>query len=107
MESLPMMLLTVPILIPTLNSLDIPLIWFGGFVVLMGELAVITPPVGILSFVIYSVLQDPEVTRGRTFSLGDVFTASLWVLPPALLLCVLMILFPEIVTFIPDLMASR
>ncbi len=49
MDPMAIMVLTIPILIPTLNSLDISLLWFGVFTVFMGELAVVTPPVGILA----------------------------------------------------------
>ncbi|GAA1638057.1 TRAP transporter large permease [Georgenia ruanii] len=107
LEPLPMLVLTVPILIPTLQALDISLLWFGVFAVFMGELAVISPPVGILAFIIYSIVKDPEVNRGQKITMGDVFVAATWFMPMAVLVSLLLIFFPEVATFIPDLMSSK
>ncbi|CAM3465274.1 TRAP transporter large permease [Nocardioides dubius] len=103
LEPLPMLVLTVPILIPTLENLEISLLWFGVFAVFMGELAVVSPPVGILSFIIYSIVKDPEVNGGQRITLGDVFVAAAWFLPMAIIVSLLLIFFPEIATTIPDL----
>ncbi|MEV5647111.1 TRAP transporter large permease [Nocardia sp. NPDC052254] len=102
MEPLPMMVLTIPILIPTLAHLDISLLWFGAFTVFMGELAILAPPVGVLAMVIHSITKDPEVNLGRNIQLKDVFMASLWFLPMAVVVVLILILFPEIATFLPD-----
>lgn len=104
MDPLAIMLLTVPLLVPTLTSMDISLIWFGVFVVFMAELAIITPPVGILSFIIHKVAQDPEVNQGQTITLGDVFKSVAWFIPATAVVCVLLILVPEIATYLPDRM---
>lgn len=106
LEPLPMLVLTVPILIPTLQALDISLLWFGVFAVFMGELAVVSPPVGILAFIIYSIVKDPEVNRGQKVSMGDVFMAATWFLPMAILVSLLLIFFPEIATYLPDSMGT-
>jgi len=102
MEPLPMMVLTIPILIPTLEALDISLLWFGAFTVFMGELAILSPPVGILAMVIHSITKDPEVNLGKNIPLKDVFVASLWFLPMAIVVVLILIFFPEISTFLPD-----
>jgi len=102
MEPLPMMVLTVPILIPTLASLDISLLWFGAFTVFMGELAILSPPVGVLAMVIHSITKDPEVNLGKSIPLKDVFVSALWFLPMALVVILILIFFPEISTFLPD-----
>ncbi|MEU1951803.1 TRAP transporter large permease [Nocardia rhamnosiphila] len=102
MEPLPMMVLTIPILIPTLEALDISLLWFGAFTVFMGELAILSPPVGVLAMVIHSIAKDPEVNLGRNIPLKDVFVASLWFLPMAIVVVLILIFFPEIATFLPD-----
>jgi C4-dicarboxylate transporter, DctM subunit len=106
MEPLPMMVLTIPVLMPTLEALDISLLWYGVFAVFMGELAVVTPPVGILAFIIHSIAKEPEVNQGRQISLNDVFKAVWWFMPMAVLVTVLLILFPEIATWLPDLMST-
>ena len=102
MEPLAMMLLTVPILMPTLISLDISLLWFGVFAVFLGEIAILSPPVGILSFIIHKIVQDPEVNQGQKISLTDVFVALLWFMPMTIAVVVVLILFPDIATFLPD-----
>jgi TRAP-type C4-dicarboxylate transport system permease large subunit len=103
MEPLPMMVLTIPILMPTLKSLDISLLWYGVFAVFMGELAVVTPPVGILAFIIYSIAKDPKVNQGQQIKMNDVFRAVWWFMPMAIIVTLVLIFFPQIATFIPDL----
>lgn len=102
LEALPMMVLTVPALLPTLSALDISLVWFGVFVVFMGEIAVLSPPVGILAFVIHTIAQEPEVNLGQRITLNDIFMSLVWFLPMAVAFVVLMIFVPGLVTFIPD-----
>ncbi|MFD1858356.1 TRAP transporter large permease [Aeromicrobium camelliae] len=106
MEPLAMMVLTIPILIPTLHSLDISLLWYGVFAVFMAEIAVVTPPVGILAFIIHSITREPEVNQGHHISLGDVFVATAWFLPMAIVVTLILIFFPEISTWIPELASS-
>lgn len=107
MEPLPMMVLTIPVLMPTLHSMDISLLWYGVFAVFMGELAVVTPPVGILAFIIHTITKDPEVNRGQNISMNDVFKAVWWFMPMAIVVTVVLIFFPQIATFIPDLMSAE
>lgn len=103
-DTLAMMLLTIPILLPTLEVLGISPIWFGVFVVLLGELAMVTPPVGILSFVIHNISKNPEVNLGHDIKLGDIFASLLWFLPIAVLFLILMIAFPQMTEWLPALL---
>ncbi len=57
-ESLSMMLLTVPIFFPLVQSLGFDLVWFGIVVVVVTEISLITPPVGMNVFVLSAVLRD-------------------------------------------------
>jgi C4-dicarboxylate transporter, DctM subunit len=107
MEPLAMMVLTIPILMPTLEALDISLLWYGAFAVLMGEIAIVSPPVGILSFIIHQITQEPEVNQGQSISLNDIFAAALWLLPVAILVTLILIFFPEISTWLPSLGAAQ
>ena len=106
MEPLSIMLLTVPILIPVLEGMEISLLWYGVFAVFMGELAVVTPPVGILSFIVHSITKSPEVNLGQKISLNDIFISLTWFIPAPVGLVLLMIFFPEIATWLPDQMAK-
>lgn len=107
MDSLTMMLITVPILVPILTAYDISLMWFGVFVVLLGELSVITPPVGVLTFVLHKLVQSSEVSLGQRITLGDVFVGVLWFLPVSILVLTLLIVFPDIVEFLPTQSAGE
>ncbi|MBM9463600.1 TRAP transporter large permease [Aeromicrobium sp. YIM 150415] len=107
MDAMPMMLLTVPILLPLFSAMDISPLWFGVFIVIFMELAVLTPPIGVLGFVVHGIVQDPDVNNGQRISLGDVFTAVFVLMPIPLLLVGLMIAFPDFVTWVPDQMAGR
>ncbi|MCH8565265.1 TRAP transporter large permease [Nesterenkonia sp. LB17] len=102
-DTLSMMVLTVPILVPILTQMDISLIWFGIFMVLLGELAMVTPPVGILSFIIHGIAKDPEVNLGHNITLGDIFTSLAWFLPVAVAFIVFLIFVPELVEWLPAL----
>jgi len=107
MEPLPMMVLTIPILMPTLQALDISLLWYGAFAVFMGELAVVSPPVGILAFIIHTITKDPEVNQGQEISMNDVFNAVWWFMPMAIIVTLVLIFFPQIATFIPSLASGK
>jgi TRAP-type C4-dicarboxylate transport system permease large subunit len=62
MESLSMMLLTVPIFFPLVTSLGFDPIWFGILLVCVIEISLITPPVGMNIFVLSSVMPDVPTT---------------------------------------------
>lgn len=66
LESMSMLLIMVPVLLPSLATLGIDPIWFGVIFVIMIECALITPPVGLNLFVIQAVGDVPigEVLRG-------------------------------------------
>lgn len=103
-DTLSMMLLTIPILLPTLETMQVDPLWFGVFVVLLGELGMITPPVGILSYIVHNMAKDPKVNLGHTITLKDVFTSLLWFLPIVLLFLIAMITFPQMTEWLPDLL---
>ncbi|WP_375000951.1 TRAP transporter large permease subunit [Aeromicrobium sp. CTD01-1L150] len=96
LDPIAMMLLTVPFLMPVLVTLEVDLIWFGVFVVLLAELAMVTPPVGILVFIVHKLAQNPTISGGVRIGLGHAFAAAAWVLPVAIGVLVLLIAFPGI-----------
>jgi tripartite ATP-independent transporter DctM subunit len=107
MEPLPMMVLTIPVLMPSLVALDISLLWYGVFAVFMGELAIVTPPVGILAFIIHQICKEPEVNQGQKITMNDVFSSVWWFMPMAIVVTVVLIFFPEIATWLPDMSAGE
>lgn len=105
-DTLSMMLLTIPILLPTLETMGIDALWFGVFVVLLGELGMVTPPVGVLSYIVHNLTQKEEVNLGHKITLNDVFVSLLWFLPVAVFFLIVMIFIPDMVTWLPDLMTQ-
>jgi C4-dicarboxylate transporter, DctM subunit len=101
MDPISLMLLSLPVMLPTLQTLGVDLLWFGVIVVISAEIGMLTPPVGVLVFLIHKIAQDPEVNLGQEVSLGSVFGAALLGVPLALLTLALLILFPELATWLP------
>jgi len=87
-ESLSMILLTVPIFAPLVEGLGFDLIWFGILVVVVTEISLITPPIGLNVFVLKGVLKDVSVKtifKGVTpFWVADIFRLTLLALVPAI-----------------------
>jgi len=87
-ESLSMLLLTVPIFYPVVQSFGFDLVWFGIVVVVVTEISLITPPVGLNVFVLSGVLKDVNtgtIFRGVTpFWIADIIRLLLITLIPAI-----------------------
>ncbi len=87
-ESLSMLLLTVPIFYPVVQSLGFDLVWFGIVVVVVTEISLITPPVGLNVFVLSGVLKDVKtgtIFKGVTpFWIADIIRLILITLIPAI-----------------------
>jgi tripartite ATP-independent transporter DctM subunit len=90
LESLSMVLLTVPIFAPLVSDLGYDLVWFGILVVVMTEISLITPPVGLNVFVLKTVLPDVAlgaIFRGVVpFILADIVRVALLLAVPGLAL---------------------
>ena len=94
MDAMALIVLLIPIFFPLLISLGVDLIWFGVIVVLLGEMGVITPPVGVNVFVIKGIA--PDVPLESIFKGIFPFLA-------ALIICLIILMaFPQIVTFLPS-----
>ena len=63
LESISMMLLTVPVFYPLMQALGFDLVWFGIVVVVVIEISLITPPIGLNVFVLKSMLPNIELTK--------------------------------------------
>ncbi len=94
-ESLSMLLLTVPVFYPVVESLGFDLVWFGIIVVVVTEISLITPPVGLNVFVLSGVLKDVKT--------GTIFhgVTPFWFADIIRLL--LLTLIPSISLFLPQL----
>lgn len=96
MDSLAMIMLTIPIFYPVVLTLGYDPIWFGVIIVLVAEMGVITPPVGINIYVVSGVARDVP--------LHTVFKGALHMVTAQLVTAILLILFPKIALFLPSLM---
>jgi len=95
MDSMALIVVTIPIFYPIVQKLGFDPIWFGVIIVLTGEMGVITPPVGVNVFVIKGIA--PEVP------LNLIFRGIFPFLVAIILLTVVVVLFPGIATFLPSL----
>jgi C4-dicarboxylate transporter DctM subunit len=94
METLSMMVATVPIITPLIIALGFDPVWFGVLIMLLIETAMITPPVGINLFIVQGV-------RGRG-QLHDVMLGALPFVGSLAVMIVLLIIFPEIALWLPE-----
>jgi tripartite ATP-independent transporter DctM subunit len=96
LEGFAMMVLTVPIVFPIVQALGIDPIWFGIFMVIVLEMGLISPPVGINVFVVKGIAED--VPMGRIFA----GILPFWL---AMVLCIAMLVaFPQIALVLPNSM---
>lgn len=96
MNIIPMIMLTLPILFPTIMSLGFDPIWYGVIMVMMMEMGQITPPVGINVFVIAGVAKD--VPMATIFKGVAPFVLAM------VILIIILTIFPDIALFIPNSM---
>jgi len=96
MDCYAIMILTVPILFPVIEALHFDPIWFGVLMVIVLEVGLITPPVGLNVFVIKGAAPDVPMTT--------IFRGIWPFLVAALLMIVLLIAFPQIALFLPQRM---
>jgi tripartite ATP-independent transporter DctM subunit len=99
MEGFSMLVLTLPIVIPIMNALGYDLIWFGVVMVIVLEMGLIDPPVGINVFIVKGLVPDVPMT--------EIFkgVVPFWF---AMMVCIaILIAFPEIALFIPNTMIGK
>jgi C4-dicarboxylate transporter DctM subunit len=96
MDALALLLITIPIFFPVAKQLGYDPIWFGVTITVITTLGAVTPPVGATTYVVGAMAKDvplEDVFKGVTFFL------------PAYIICVLILmLLPQTVTFLPNLM---
>jgi C4-dicarboxylate transporter DctM subunit len=95
LDGFSMIVMSLPLALPLIVAAGFDPLWFGIYLIIMIEVAQITPPVGFNLFVINGLVKD------------DVFKIALYALPSfflILLVVVLITVFPEIVLFLPNFM---
>lgn len=96
MDELPMIMLTVPIFLPIVESYGIDFIWFGIYIILVMELGAIAPPVGLNCFIIQGIAKD--------IPLGTIYKGALPFVIAIFVAIILIYIFPNIVMFLPNLL---
>jgi len=94
MDAMSMLVLTVPIAVPMVVAVGVDPIWFGIFIVVLCEIALITPPVGMNLFVVQGLRKD-----GGSFN--DVIMGSLPYVFIMIGFTAMLVVWPEIVTWLP------
>lgn len=93
MDALALITLTVPIIYPLVVSLNFDPIWFGVIIVLITEMGVITPPVGINVYVIKGIAVDVPLEK--------IFKGIFPFLAALVIAVIILIIFPQIATWLP------
>lgn len=96
-DPISMMVLTMGVVLPIVQQLGYDLVWFGVVIVLLSEMAMLTPPVGVNLFVIKGI-------SGK--SLNDVFIGSLPFLLILIGVLALLTISPKIVLFLPSILVG-
>ena len=95
MDSMAIVLLTIPVFYPLIQQLNFEPIWFGILVVRVTEMGLITPPVGLNVFIIKGISGVP---------IGTIFRGVVPHLIADILQVIVLIMFPQITMFLPNLM---
>ncbi len=95
-DTMGMILLTVPIFYPILTSFGVDPIWFGVMVIIMIEMSLLSPPVGLVVYVLKGCVPEE--------SLGKIFSAAFpWMLIQLSVLALIFV-FPNLVLWLPNMM---
>ncbi|MBI1622023.1 TRAP transporter large permease [Aquamicrobium zhengzhouense] len=97
LDPLGIMLITMPVFLPMIKALGLDLIWFGIIVVKYVEIGMITPPLGMNVFVVKSVVGDKV-------PIWTIYRGVGWFLLAEVFVMALLIIYPQITLFLPELM---
>jgi C4-dicarboxylate transporter DctM subunit len=97
MDSMALIVVMIPIFFPVVTKLGFDPIWFGVMVVLVAEMGVITPPVGVNVFVIKGIAPDVPLEL--------IFRGIMPFMVALIILTVLLMIFPQIATYLPSLVS--
>jgi tripartite ATP-independent transporter DctM subunit len=92
-ETLPMLVGTVPVVFPVIVAAGIDPVWFGVFIVLMCEISLISPPVGMTLYVIQAVRREGTI--------AEVFQGTIPFFIAMVVMTALLIGFPEMALWLP------
>lgn len=97
-DALALILLTIPIFFPVVTALNFDPIWFGVIIVIVTQMGVISPPVGVNVYVVSGI--------ERNIPLQTIFKGALPFLLALIVAVIILILFPQLSLFLPNLIQS-
>ncbi len=98
-ESLPMMVGTVPVVFPVVIATGIDPVWFGVFMVLMCEISLLSPPVGMTLYVIQAVRREGTI--------AEVFVGTIPFFAAMVVMTGLLVAFPEMALWLPRMLFAN
>ena len=96
LEGIAIYVLTLPVVYPLVTMLGFDGIWFGVVMIFVMNMGLLTPPLGLSVYIISGVAKDVPIQR--------IFKGVVPMLITIIVCLVLIVIFPEIVTFLPDMM---
>jgi C4-dicarboxylate transporter, DctM subunit len=93
MDALALLLITIPIFFPVAQQLGYDPVWFGVIITVITTLGAVTPPVGATTYVVAGMAKD--------IPLQDVFKGVTFFLPAYIVCVIILMIFPQIITFLP------
>jgi tripartite ATP-independent transporter DctM subunit len=94
-DSTILMIITIPLFLPLWTTANLDMIWFGVSLMVIIIVSGITPPVGLIVYVVSGMVPGASST--------GVFKEVSWFIIPAVACVILLLIFPQIATFLPDL----
>lgn len=96
LDSITVMIVTIPIVYPIILELGFSPLWFGVLMVQNIEIGVITPPYGVNLFIMKGMLKDT--------SMGEIFRSVIWFIVPLVVTMFIYIAFPQVALWLPNMM---
>jgi tripartite ATP-independent transporter DctM subunit len=96
LDQIAILILTVPVVLPIVTALGFDPVWFGVLVIVVGEIGMVTPPVGLNAFVVARYAERP---------LNEVFLGVAPHVVAHLIVVALFCLFPQLILWLPSMMA--
>ena len=93
MDQVAILILTVPVVLPLIKALGFDPVWFGVIVIVMAEVGMVTPPVGLNCFVVARYTQRP---------LAEIFHGVYPHVVAHIFAIALMVAFPKIILWLPS-----
>jgi TRAP-type C4-dicarboxylate transport system permease large subunit len=95
LEGIAIMTLTLPIVYPLITQLGFDGLWFGVIMIMLINIGVLTPPLGLSVYIISGVVKDVPIEK--------IFKGVIPAVCTMAVLTIILIIFPEIVTFLPNM----